>query len=144
MHAEKLGISAQNVRKHLAKQWRVNNNYIIMENIYRIKYQSKLYELPYEIIYSRRRTCAINILAEGKIILRLPFCTSEAQINRLLSDKQHWIITHYLEAVSRSENLPASDLTDTQRAALEKRYIDAAREYFPKRAAYFLPLTGGS
>ena len=101
-----------------------------MKNIYRIKYQSKLYELPYEIIYSRRRTCAISILAEGKIILRLPFGTSEAQIKRLLSDKQHWIITHYLEAVSRSENRPASDLTDTQRAALEKRYIDAAREYF--------------
>lgn len=121
-------------------------HYIIttMESIYRIKYQSKLYELPYEVIYSRRRTCAINILAEGKIILRLPFGTSEAQINRLLSDKQRWIITHYLEAVSRSEKRPASDLTDAQRAALEKRYIDAAREYFPKRAAYFLPLTGGS
>ena len=95
-----------------------------MERIHRIKYQSKRYELPYEVVYSRRRTCAVSISADGEITLRLPFGTSEAQINRLLLDKQHWIITHYLEAVNRT----ASDLKDTQRAALEKRYIDAALE----------------
>ena len=115
-----------------------------MENIHRIKYQSKLYELPYEVVYSRRKTCAVSISANGEITLRLPLGTSKAQITRLLLDKQHWIITHYLEAVRRSESRPVSDLTDAQRAALEKRYIEAAREYFPKRAAYFLPFTGGS
>lgn len=115
-----------------------------MERIYRIKYQSKLYELPYEVIYSRRKTCAVSISAEGKITLRLPLHTSEEEIRHLLLDKQHWIITHYLEAVKRRENRPQSNLTDTQREALEKRYIAAAREYFPKRAAYFLPLTGGT
>lgn len=115
-----------------------------MERIYRIKYQSKLYELPYEVVYSRRKTCAVSISAEGKITLRLPLRTSDAQIRRLLSDKQHWIITHYLEAVEQRENRPVSDLTDAQRAALEKRYIEAAKEYFPKRAAHFAPLTGGT
>lgn len=115
-----------------------------MERIYRIKYQSKLYELPYEVVYSRRKTCAVSISAEGKITLRLPLRTSDAQIRRLLSDKQHWIITHYLEAVEQRENRPVSDLTDAQRAALEKRYIEAAKEYFPKRAAYFAPITGGT
>lgn len=115
-----------------------------MERIYRIKYQSQLYELPYEVVYSRRKTCAVSISAEGEITLRLPLGTSQAQIDRLLLDKQHWIITHYLEAVKRQENRPVSDLTNTQRAALEKRYITAAKEYFPKRAAHFLPLTGGS
>ena len=90
-----------------------------MENIYRIKYQSKLYELPYEVVYSRRKTCAVSISAEGEITLRLPLGTSETQVSRLLLDKQHWIITHYLEAVKQQENRPVSDLTDTQRAALE-------------------------
>jgi len=121
-------------------------HYIIttMEHIHRIKYQSKLYELPYEVVYSRRRTCAVSISAEGEITLRLPLGASEAQINRLLLEKQSWIIRHYLEAVKRRENRPESNLTDAQRAALEKRYIDAAKEYFPKRAAYFAPLTGGN
>ena len=115
-----------------------------MERIYRIKYQSRLYELPYEVVYSRRKTCAVSISAEGKITLRLPLRTSEAQVRHLLLDKQHWIITHYLEAVKRAKNRPVSNLTDTQRAALEKRYITAAKEYFPKRVACFAPLTGGT
>ena len=115
-----------------------------MDNIYRIKYQSRLYDLPYTVIHSRRKTCAVSISAEGEITLRLPLGTSETQVSRLLLDKQHWIITHYLEAVKQQENRPVSDLTDTQRAALEKRYITAAKDYFPKRAAHFLPLTGGS
>ena len=115
-----------------------------MEHIHRIKYQSKLYELPYGVIYSRRKTCAVSISADGEITLRLPLGTSEAQICRLLTDKQHWIITHYLEAVKHRESRPVSDLTDAQRTALEKRYVEAAKEYFPKRAAHFLPLTGGS
>lgn len=115
-----------------------------MERIHRIKYQSKLYELPYEAVYSRRKTCAVSISAEGNITLRLPLGTSEAQINHLLLDKQHWIITHYLEAVKRAENRPVSNLTDAQRAALEKRYIEAAKAYFPKRAAHFAAITGGT
>ena len=115
-----------------------------MENLYRIKYQSQLYELPYSVVYSRRKTCSIGISPDGEITLRVPLRTSEKQIQHLLLEKQRWIITHYLEAVERANRLPVSDLTDTQRAALEKRYIEAAREYFPKRVAYFLRLTGGS
>ncbi|MDE7178557.1 MAG: M48 family metallopeptidase [Lachnospiraceae bacterium] len=115
-----------------------------MEHLFRIKYQSQLYELPYEVVYSRRKTCAVSISAEGKITLRLPLRTSESQIRRLLLDKQHWIITHYLEAIKRTASRPVSDLTDAQRTALEKRYIAAAKDYFPKRAAYFAPITGGN
>lgn len=115
-----------------------------MEHVHCIKYQSKLYELPYDVVYSRRKTCAISIAPEGEITLRLPLGTSEAEIRRLLLDKQHWLIIHWLEAQEHAARKPVSDLTDTQRAALEKRYIEAAREYFPKRAACFLPLTGGS
>ncbi len=115
-----------------------------MKPVFRIKYQSQIYELPYSVVRSRRKTCEISISAEGEITLRLPLGASEEQIRRLLSEKRHWLITHYLEAKERTARRPVSDLTDSQRAALEKRYIEAAREYFPKRVAYFLPLTGGS
>lgn len=115
-----------------------------MERIHRIKYQSKRYELPYEVIYSRRRTCAISISPEGEITLRMPLGSSDKDIRRLLSEKQRWLVTHWLEAKEQAARRPVSDLTDTQRAALEKRYLEAAREYFPKRVSYFLPFTGGS
>ena len=96
------------------------------------------------MIYSDRKTCAISISPEGEITLRLPLHTSGEQIRHLLLEKQHWIITHYLEAKEHAAHRPVSDLTDNQRAALEKRYIQAAKDYFPKRAAYYLPFTGGS
>lgn len=114
------------------------------EDTVRIQYQSKLYELPYTLIRSRRKSCAISIDTDCRITVRVPMRTSEKDIRRLLIDKRIWIITKYLEAQRQQQSPPVSNLTDTQRAALQKRYIDAAKDYFPKRVAYFSQFTGGS
>lgn len=115
-----------------------------MENTIRIKYQSKLYELPYTLIRSSRRSCAISIDPGGHITVRVPMRTSREEISHFLIDKRIWIITKYLEALQKQQCRPVSDLTDTQRAALERRYIAAAKEYFPQRVDYFNQFTGGS
>lgn len=119
----------------------MNNN---TENTIRIQYQSKLYELPYTLVRSSRKSCAISIDPEGQITVRVPSGISQKEIDRLLVEKRIWIITKYLEAEKQRQNRPVSNLTDVQRIALEKRYIAAAKEYFPKRAAYFVQFTGGS
>lgn len=113
-------------------------------DVMRIQYQSKRYELPYTLIRSNRKSCAISIAPDGQITLRVPMHITEREISRLLTEKRHWIITKYLELQERARNRPVSDLTDAQRAALEKRYIAAAKDYFPKRVAYYLQFTGGS
>lgn len=115
-----------------------------IENTFRIQYQSKLYELPYTLIRSSRKSCAISIDQSGQITVRVPLRISEKEISHLLIDKRLWIITKYLEVQEQKKNRPVSDLTDIQRAALEQRYIAAAKEYFPKRVAYFNQFTGGS
>lgn len=115
-----------------------------MENIFRIQYQSKRYELPYTLIRSRRKSCSISISPDGRITLRVPLDAAEKEIDRLLIEKRIWIITHYLEMLKKQQERPHSDLTDAQRAALEKRYIAAAKDYFPKRASYYVQHTGGS
>lgn len=115
-----------------------------IENTFRIQYQSKLYELPYTLIRSSRKSCAISIDQNGQITVRVPLRISEKEISHLLIDKRLWIITKYLEVQEQKKNRPVSDLTDIQRAALEQRYIAAAKEYFPKRVAYFNQFTGGS
>lgn len=113
-------------------------------NTIRIRYQSRLYELPYTLIRSSRKSCSISIDGEGQITVRVPFHLSEKEISRLLVEKRLWIIKKYLETEKRRAERPVSDLTDAQRDALEKRYVAAAKEYFPKRVAYFLQFTGGS
>ena len=115
-----------------------------MDNQLRIKYQSKLYELPYTLIRSDRKSYAVSISPEGKITVRVPLGTSDRDVSHILTDRQHWIITRYLEQQSRQAAKPVSDLTPAQRAALTQRYIAAAKEYFPKRAAYFQQFTGGA
>lgn len=115
-----------------------------MENTLRIKYQSKLYDLPYTLIRSNRKSCSISITPNGRITVRVPLRISDREIRHLLTDRQNWIITKYLEQQQKQARMPVSDLTDTQRAALTQRYIAAAREYFPKRAAHFQQFTGGT
>ncbi|MEZ3507038.1 MAG: M48 family metallopeptidase [Lachnospiraceae bacterium] len=115
-----------------------------MDNQLRIKYQSKLYELPYTLIRSDRKSYAVSISPEGKITVRVPLGASDRDVSHILTDRQHWIITRYLEQQCRQAAKPVSDLTPTQRAALTQRYIAAAKEYFPKRAAYFQQFTGGT
>lgn len=114
------------------------------ENHIRIQYQSKIYDLPYTLIRSSRKSCSISVSPDAQITLRVPMHTTDQEIQHLLIEKRLWIITRYLEALKHQQELPVSDLTDTQRAALERRYIDAAKEYFPKRAAYYQQYTGGA
>ncbi|MCD7723935.1 MAG: M48 family metallopeptidase [Clostridiales bacterium] len=115
-----------------------------MQNICRIQYQSKRYEIPYSVVYSSRKSCALTLSPEKGLVLRVPLHTSPETIQRLLVEKRRWILTKYLEMQEKLKNRPVSHLTDAQRAALEKRYIEAAKDYFPKRAAYFQPFTGGT
>lgn len=114
------------------------------QNTIRIQYQSKVYELPYTLIRSSRKSCAVSIDPNGEITVRVPMHTSEKRICHFLIEKRIWIITKYLEIQEHIRNRPVSDLTDTQRAALEQRYIAAAKDYFPKRVAHFHQFTGGS
>lgn len=110
----------------------------------RIQYQSKLYELPYTLVRSNRKSCSISIDHDGQISVRVPLGISEEDINHFLIEKRIWIITKYLEVQEQIQKRPVSGLTDIQRSALEQRYIAAAKEYFPKRVAYFHQFTGGS
>lgn len=110
----------------------------------RIQYQSKLYELPYTLVRSNRQSFSISISPDGQITVRVPMRATQKEISHLLIEKRIWIVTKYLEVQEKQRNRPVSELTDTQRLALEKRYIAAAKEYFPKRVAHFHQFTGGS
>ena len=48
-------------------------------------------DLADEIIYSRRKTLAISVLQGGKVIVRAPLRTSQAQIYAFLHEKAGWI-----------------------------------------------------
>lgn len=115
-----------------------------MQHTLFISHEGVNYELPYNIIKSRRKTYSICIDEEGNITFRAPLRAGSKDIMKIAEEKKHWIITRYLQILAKKNSRPHTDLTDVQRSALEKRYIEAARSYIPKRVAYYSAITGGT
>ena len=49
---------------------------------------------PYEIIYSSRKTLAIQITADGKVRVRAPKRIPSSVIERFLTEKEGWVLKH--------------------------------------------------
>lgn len=109
-----------------------------------ISHEGVNYELPYTIIKSKRKTYSISIDEDGNISFRVPLRAGSREIMKIAEEKSHWIITHYLKICAKKDKKPHSNLSDVQRSALEKRYIEAAHSYIPKRVAYYNAMTGGT
>ncbi len=100
--------------------------------------------VPYTLIRTDRRSYALQIEADGSLILRVPLRTSAAQVKEILLQKQQWILKKHLEAQKRQSALPFPALTEAQRKELQKKYRKAAASYFPERVRYYQQFTGGS
>lgn len=100
--------------------------------------------------WSDRRSYGISIEATGEVMLHLPLSGSERDAARMAEEKRGWIIEKVLMQRQRLEEAQKKEAqrdkcyTPEQRSALEKRYREAAKEYFPKRAAYYAYLLGVS
>lgn len=51
-------------------------------------------DIDFTIIYSRRRTLAINIKPDASVIIRVPHLTSYRTISRIVNEKADWIRKH--------------------------------------------------
>lgn len=93
----------------------------------------------YEIIYSARRTLAIQVTAQGDVIVRAPRRISKTDIERFLTEKEAWILKHQKKAAETGAQAPAP-LSDN----LRRYYIRIARDIFTQKTAYFAALMGVS
>ncbi|HUX95376.1 MAG TPA: SprT family zinc-dependent metalloprotease [Bacteroidales bacterium] len=50
--------------------------------------------IEYKIVFSRRRTLGISVLADASVVVRVPYRTSQKAIKKLVEDKSGWIIKH--------------------------------------------------
>lgn len=99
--------------------------------------------LPAKIVRSKRRTVGISIKPGGEIIIRAPRLLPQAAIMAFVNEKADWIVSAYEKQKDRA--VPALDQPkDAATLALEKRYREAAKEYIPKRVAFYHELTGGN
>ncbi len=93
------------------------------------------FTIPYEIIRSRRKTCAIVLKEDASVTVRLPLYGKDADAERFLREKQFWISAKLSELQARKQEQQARQpetlqLTPKQRLALEQRYRAAAKSLF--------------
>ncbi len=88
-----------------------------------------------ELIRSRRRTMALQLKADGTVVVRAPIWVGTAQARRFVEEHRDWIEKQLEKRASAPQ---AEPLSETELKALKKQ----AREDLSRRAEHFAPLLG--
>lgn len=92
--------------------------------------------MQYQLIRSSRRTLAIEVNANGELLVRSPIHASLQEIESFLDKHRDWIIRATEKQRIRRENHPAP--TEEQLEAFKQK----AAEWLPPRVAHFAVLMG--
>ena len=91
----------------------------------------------YEIIRSRRRTLALEITKDCRVLVRAPMRTSAAVIEAFVAKHADWIDRHLARQQEKAASAPPPP-TEADIAALKTR----ARAILPEKVAYWSKLMG--
>ena len=89
--------------------------------------------ISYEIIRSSRRTVAVQILPDGKIVVRCPRQMGLEAVEAFVRSKSAWIQKHLANLPPREEPFTAGELEDLR---------ERTRALVTQRTAYYAPLVG--
>ena len=100
-------------------------------------------KIPYEIIYSRRKTVAIQITRDARVQVRAPYGCSKSFIDSFVREKSDWISRHLALAEKRKRE-PAASRQPALTAKERARYIKIARDIFTRKTEYYARIMGVS
>lgn len=95
------------------------------------------------VIKSNRKTVAIRVNADLSVTVRAPRRATKKDINRILKEKEKWILEHIEKLRERKAEYEANQqyrLTEDEIYELSEK----AREIIPNRVRYFAELVGVS
>ena len=92
--------------------------------------------MDYEIIRSRRRTMALEVTREGKVLVRAPMRMTQGEIDRFVASHAGWLERAKAKVAARQAAHPP--LTEGEIAALRQR----AREVLPGKVAHYAAMMG--
>lgn len=92
--------------------------------------------MDYQIIRSSRKTISLQIMPDGKLLVRCPNRMPETAVHAFVESKRSWIEKH----------LPKEEIGTQIPFTLAEIQImaDRAMEDIPKRVRYFAPIVGAS
>ena len=89
-------------------------------------------ETTYELIRSRRRTLALEITRDCRVLVRAPLRLSQAKIDAFVASHEGWIQKHLDQQRQRAASAPPPP-TSKEIAALKAK----ARSILPEKVAYW-------
>ena len=92
--------------------------------------------MPYEIVRSRRRTVALEVTREGRVLVRAPLRMPQGEIERFVASRAAWLEKAQAKVAARQAAHPP--LSEREIAALRQR----AKEVLPGRVAHYAAIMG--
>lgn len=93
------------------------------------------------IIRSDRKTIAIQVSADLTVTVRVPRRTTSKEIDRILHDKELWIMKQLERMQEKKELYEGEKITHLTNAEIQE-LADQALKYIPERVAYFAKIMG--
>jgi len=90
---------------------------------------------------SKRKTVSIQVNSDLSVTVRAPLRISKRDIDKILKEKEAWILKHIADIQKKQVEYEAkalSHLTDAEMQAL----ADKALKLIPERVAYYAPIIG--
>lgn len=94
--------------------------------------------MNYDVIKTKRKTLALEITTEGKVIVRSPLRCNDKIIEAFVLKHDDWIRRNLEKCEQRRKNAEPFEINEADR----DKYICLAKEYLPKRTAYWSNITG--
>ena len=92
--------------------------------------------MTYEIVRSRRRTVALEVTREGRVLVRAPLRMTQGEIDRFVAAHADWLEKAKAKVAARQAAHPP--LTEAEIAALRQR----AKEVLPGKVAHYAAIMG--
>ena len=95
-------------------------------------------KITYEWVRSRRKTMALQIKEDGRVIVRTPYSVSRAKVEQFLEERMKWILKN------RQEILDACKKKAVITEEMRKAGVKKALQVFPERVEYYARQMGVS
>ncbi len=78
-------------------------------------------DLEYELVRSQRRTLSAEVTSDGRLIVRAPERMRESEIEKFLSDKEYWIVSHLDKAKTRDVRFDRDRYTELEIEEMKRK-----------------------
>ena len=99
----------------------------------------------YEIIYSSRKTIAIQVTRDGRVLVRSPRQCSRSYIDNFVSNNENWVLKHLARVKELEEQKKSAASSHPPLSSKDRsRYIEIARDIFTRKTEYYARIIGVS